>query len=163
LRRSAGDGFLPWEIVAAAAPRRLIYYHEFYWDKEQDPVWNRLQKVWGFYNAKDALTGLPGRGFVVGSEPENTHWLAVSRESLYPVLERWFEIPNPRKEYSQRRPVEELLCLNPALAKESKSLSELTGQLAAQRIASARERLAKMTPDERRRRLRQDWTRLLGN
>ena len=31
LRRSAADGFHPWLIVAAAAPRRLIYAHEFAW------------------------------------------------------------------------------------------------------------------------------------
>jgi hypothetical protein len=163
LRRSASDGFLPWEIVAAVAPRRLIYYHEFYWDKEQDPVWTRLQKVWGFYGSADTLTGLAGRGFVVGSEPENTHWLAVSRESLYPTMERWFDIPNPRKEYSQRRPVEDLLCLTPALSKEMKSLTELTGRLADERSAAARQVLAKLTPDERRRRLRQEWMRMLGN
>src|SRR5262249_37144796 len=162
--RSANGRFPPiGDLRPQAAPRRLVYYHEFYWDKEQDPVWNRLQKVWSFYGAGDSLTGLAGRGFVVGSEPENTHWLAVSRESLYPTLERWFDIPNPRKEYSQRRPVEDLLCLTPALSKELKSLAELTGRLADERSGAARQELAKMALDERRRRLRLDWTRLLGN
>src|SRR5262249_52758 len=39
LRLSARDGFAPWVIVAAVAPRRLIYAHEFAWDREHDPVW----------------------------------------------------------------------------------------------------------------------------
>ncbi|MFO0825649.1 MAG: acetylxylan esterase [Gemmataceae bacterium] len=121
LRNSARDGFLPWVIVVSIAPRRLMYYHEFYWDREQDPVWARLQKVWGWYDAPDNLTGIAGRGFVVGSEPQNTHWLAESRELLYPTFKKWFDIPNPGKEYSKRRPVEELLCITPEIAKELRS------------------------------------------
>src|SRR5262249_47190843 len=106
LRLSARDGFLPWTIVAATVPRRLIYYHEFYWDRDEDPVWKRLRRIYEFYNAAESLSGLAGWGFVVGSAPENTHWLPVSRELIYPVLERWYAIPNPKKEYSERRPVE---------------------------------------------------------
>jgi hypothetical protein len=163
LRRSARDGFLPWVIVAAVAPRRLIYYHEFYWDRDQDPVWKRLERVYGFYNAAEALTGLAGRGFVVGSSPENTHWLAESRELLYPILERWYAIPNPRKEYSSRRPPEELLCLTPELRKELEPLPVLAGKRSAERAAAARKELARLTPAEQRERLRRQWTRLLGD
>src|SRR6185369_3554439 len=36
LRRSAADGFLPWVLVASAAPRRLVYAHEFGWFREGD-------------------------------------------------------------------------------------------------------------------------------
>src|SRR5713226_944154 len=43
LRLSGREGFLPWVIVAAVAPRRLVYAHEFSWDRERDPVWQRLQ------------------------------------------------------------------------------------------------------------------------
>jgi hypothetical protein len=67
LRLSARDGFLPWTIVASIAPRRLIYFHEFYWDEKHDPVWKRLQRVYGYYDSPQALAGLAGRGFVVGS------------------------------------------------------------------------------------------------
>src|SRR5262249_23834603 len=98
LRLSARDCFLPWTIVASIAPRRPLYYHEFYWDGDPDPVWKRLQRVYGFYNAEDSLVGMGGRGFVVGQPPVNTHWLAINREITYPTLERWFSIPNPKKE-----------------------------------------------------------------
>ena len=50
LRLSARDGFLPWVIVASIAPRRLIYAHEFAWDRERDPVWKRLRQVYGLYD-----------------------------------------------------------------------------------------------------------------
>lgn len=163
LRLSARDGFLPWVIVASAAPRSLIYYHEFFWDREHDPVWKRLQKVHALYDAPDSLTGLAGRGFVVGTEPENTHWLPINREVLYPVLERWFHIPNPRKEYSQRRPAEELLCLTPELRKEVQPLHRLAARRGTEQVTAARAEFARLLPGERRDRLRQGWTRLLGD
>ena len=62
LRLSARDGFLPWVIVGSVAPRGLVYGHEFSWDREHDPVWARLQKVYGFYDATDRLTFAHGRG-----------------------------------------------------------------------------------------------------
>jgi len=163
LRNSARDGFLPWTIVASIAPRRLIYYHEFYWDREQDPVWKRLQKVWGFYDATDNLTGIAGRGFVVGSEPQNTHWLAESRELLYPAFKKWFDIPNPRNEYSKRRPIEDLLCFTPEIAKEHHPTHELAAKLGAERTATARKLLEPQMPEDRRKQVRRDWAKLLGN
>jgi hypothetical protein len=45
LRLSCYEGFLPWVIVGAIAPRRLIYAHEFSWDREDDPVWKRLNTI----------------------------------------------------------------------------------------------------------------------
>lgn len=165
LRSSARDGFLPWTIVAAAAPRKTLYNHEFYWDRDNDPVWKRLQKVYGFYETPQALDGAAGRGFVVGSEPENWHWIAVNREIMYPTLERWFKIANPKKEFSKRRPPEELLCLTPEVLKEyqPQALHELAGRLGTERAAAARQRLEKLSPAERRAQLRRDWARLLGD
>lgn len=165
LRLSARDGFLPWEIVASIAPRRLIYYHEFYWDKENDPVWKRLQKVYGFYNAADSLSGMAGKGFVVGSDPENTHWIPLSRELLYPVLNRWFDIANPGKEYSKRRPPEELLCLTPEVSKEFKAeaLHVVLARLGNERSETAVRERSSLKSEESRVRLRQQWTKLLGN
>jgi dienelactone hydrolase len=164
LRLSARDGFMPWTIVAATAPRRVVYNHEFYWDRDNDPVWKRLEKVYRFYDAADAVTGVAGRGFVVGSEPENTHWIPESRELLYPVFERWFGIANPKKEYSKRRPIEDLLCLTPEALKEfqATSLHELAGRIGTERSSRARAELARLRPEEARAQLRRDWTRLLG-
>lgn len=163
LRLSARDGFLPWFVVASIAPRRVVYYHEFYWDRERDPVWKRLQKVWGFYGASDDLAGIAGRGFVVGAEPLNTHWIAESREILYPQFKKWFDIPNPGKEYSNRRPVEDLLCVTPEIAKEHRPAHELAARLGAERTGRARESLAPMNADERRKQLRRDWSTMLGD
>lgn len=165
LRNSARDGFLPWTIVAAIAPRRLIYNHEFYWDRDNDPVWKRLQTVYGYYRAADALAGVAGRGFVVGTPPENQHWIAANRELLYPQLERWFDIPNPKKEYSRPRPPEELLCFTPRMTEEWKPapLHAVAARLAGERLDAARTVRDRLTADERRAALRRDLQRLLGH
>lgn len=165
LRLSARDGFLPWTIIASVAPRRLLYYHEFFWDKDQDPVWKRLQRVYRFYKAKDALAGMGGRGFVVGQPPANTHWIALSREITYPILERWFAIPNPKKEYSKPRPLDDLRCLTAEVVKDYQPLPlhVLLMQRADERLAKARAALAKLSLAKRREQLRQDWSRLLGD
>ena len=55
LRLGARDGFAHWLIVGSVAPRRLIYAHEFAWDRDRDPVWPRLQKVFAWYDATDHL------------------------------------------------------------------------------------------------------------
>ena len=95
VRRSAADGFLPWVIVGAIAPRRLIYAHEFAWDRPRDSVWKRLETIWEFYDAPERLAGIHGRGSVKGSRPESTHCThigPVHRESIHPILARWFDI-----------------------------------------------------------------------
>ncbi|NQT36450.1 MAG: acetylxylan esterase [Planctomycetes bacterium] len=95
LRRSATDGFLPWVIVGAIAPRRLIYAHEFAWDRPRDPVWKRLETIWEFYDARGRLSGIHGRGSVKGGRPESTHCTHIGpihRESIHPILASWFDI-----------------------------------------------------------------------
>jgi hypothetical protein len=62
LRMGARDAFAQWVIVASVAPRRLLYAHEFAWDRERDPVWPRLQKVFAWYEASDRLDAANGRG-----------------------------------------------------------------------------------------------------
>jgi len=163
LTRSARDGFLPWTIVASVAPRKLIYNHEFYWDQANDPVWRRLQKVYAFYKADESLEGAAGRGFVAGSAPENWHWLPINREILYPTLERWFDIPNPKTEYSRRRPENELLCMPPESARDGRNVTSIIEQIGNERVQAARARLAALKQEERLTQLRKDWTRLLGN
>lgn len=161
LTSSAYFGFLPWTIVASAAPRKLIYNHEFYWDRAKDPVWRRLQKVYGFYKAAESLEGAAGRGFVAGSAPENWHWIPENREILYPTLDRWFRIPNPKKEYSNRRPEEELLCLTGV--REMPSVQKLIEQLGQERVETARKKLDAMKPSDRLAQLRANWKDLLDN
>ena len=165
LRLSARDGFLPWSIVAAIAPRRLIYFHEFYWDREQDPAWQRLQQIYRWHERSDSLVGLAGRGFVVGSAPENTHWLPENRALLYPVLERWLQIPNPQQEYSQRMPEADLQCLTPELSRElgARPAHALVQQLVTERLAAARKARATLSPAAQRTALQREWRELLGS
>ncbi|HZT83732.1 MAG TPA: hypothetical protein VFA26_26110, partial [Gemmataceae bacterium] len=168
LRLSARDGFLPWVIVGSVAPRRLIYGHEFSWDREHDPVWKRLEKIYGFYDAGGRLVGTAGRGRVTGKPPDSTHCNnigLVHRKGFYPALTRWFSIPEPEQENAKRHPAADLLCLTPQIAKEvkPKPLHELAADLGAERAAAARKRLAALKPEERRQRLRQDWAKLLGD
>jgi cephalosporin-C deacetylase-like acetyl esterase len=167
LRLSGQDGFLPWVIVASVAPRHLIYAHEFSWDKERDPVWKRLQKVFALYDASDNLAFAHGAGVLTGRPPEATHCNnvgAVHRKMIYPDLERWFGIPVP-EEYQKRFPEEELMCLTPELKEEIKppALNALFAGIGATRAAEMRDSLTKLTPDDRRKRLRQKWQRLLGD
>lgn len=164
LRLSARDGFLPWTIVASIAPRKLIYFHEFYWDQEQDPVWGRLRKVWRWHERDDSLVGIAGHGFVVGSAPENTHWLPENREKLFPVLKRWFVIPDPGREYSGRRPAEDLHCLTPEIVAQRRlrPLHALAAELGAERAAVARAKRDALPSARRRTELQSEWTRLLG-
>src|SRR5262249_34447524 len=115
LRLSCRDGFLPWMIVGSQAPRGLVYAHEFAWDQEKDPVWRRLQKIYGCYDATNRLDWTKGKGSVRGKAgPDNTHCNnigAVHRERIYPALQKWFDMPVPEKEYRERFPSKDLQCL----------------------------------------------------
>jgi hypothetical protein len=116
LRLSARDGFLPWVIVGSVAPRRLIYGHEFAWDRDHDPVWKRLGAIYGFYDAGDNLAAANGRGSVKGQPPESTHCNnigPVHRQGIYPAFKKWFGIPEPEKESQERRPGADLSCTRP--------------------------------------------------
>lgn len=151
IRLSARDGFLPWVIVGSVAPRRLIHAHEFAWDRDRDPVWKRYEKIFGFYNAGDGLAGCNGRGAVTGRPPEASHCNNIGpihRQGIYPALEKWFKIPVPEKEYQERRPAGELLCLTP----ESKP--KPVHQLAKELAGGARPKAS---------RLRDHWTFVLGD
>jgi cephalosporin-C deacetylase-like acetyl esterase len=165
LRLSARDGFLPWVIVGSVAPRGLIYSHEFAWDRERDPVWARLEKIFDFYKARDHLAFAHGRGTLSGKPPESTHCNNIGaehRKPIYPVLKRWFGIPEPEKEFQDRRPVEELLCLTTASGLKARPLYELAGELGMERAHAARLRWAGSPPASLAQRLRRDWNRLLG-
>jgi dienelactone hydrolase len=167
LRLGARDGFAHWLIVGSVAPRRLIYAHEFAWDRERDPVWPRLQQVFGWYEAADHLFATFGKGSVKGTPPESSHCTNIGplhRGKLYPILQRWFNLPRP-EEYSRRRPAEDLHCLTPEAIREfhPRPLHELADELGAQRAGDARRRRADLRPQERRKQLRKAWANLLGD
>ncbi len=116
LALSARDGFLPWVIVGSVAPRRLIYGHEFAWDRERDPVWKRFETIYGFYDAVGNLAAANGRGSVKGQPPESTHCNnigPVQRQGIHAAFKKWFGIPEPEKESQERRPAADLLCTRP--------------------------------------------------
>jgi len=167
LRLSGRDGFLHWVIVGSVAPRHLIYAHEFSWDEERDPVWKRLQKIFAFYNTSDKLDFTHGEGLLSGRPPEATHCNnvgVVHRKRIHQALQRWFGIPVP-PEYQNRLPDEELMCLSSELKEklEPRPLHQLFGEIGASRAAAMRASLAELTTDEKRQRLCQEWTKLLGD
>lgn len=165
LRLSARDGFLPWVIVGSVAPRRLIYGHEFAWDRERDPVWTRFEKVFDFYKARDHLSFAHGRGKLSGKPPESTHCNNIGpehRKPIYPTLKRWFGMTEPDKEYTERRPSEELLCLTEKSDIRMRPMHEAAEELARQRVEAARQRRQGLSSALFRQRVRVDWNRLLG-
>jgi dienelactone hydrolase len=167
LRLSARDGFSHFLIVGATAPRRLSYAHEFTWQRERDPAWARLQKVYQWYDRPDHLAFVAGKGTVKGTGPENSHCNNIGplhRSQIYPSFKTWFDLPIP-EEYTKRPPPEDLLCLTPEALKDGqpKSVHELAADLAAKQLAASRQRRAELKPEERRTQTRQTWTRLLGD
>jgi cephalosporin-C deacetylase-like acetyl esterase len=163
LRLSARDGFLPWVIVGAIAPRRLIYAHEFAWDRARDPVWARLKRICRFYDAADRLSAVHGRGLLSGKPPDATHCNNIGpehRQGIYRDLERWFGMAAPTREERPHRPAKDLACLPPDVV--PRPLHELAAEVGAARSEVARKRLAGLTPEGRRQQLRRDWARLLG-
>jgi cephalosporin-C deacetylase-like acetyl esterase len=169
LRLSARDGFAPWVIVGAMAPRRLVFAHEFAWDEQRDPAWPKLQKIFALSGADANLAATAGKGNVRGTPPESTHCNNIGpyhRSKLYPILKRWLDLPIPEKEFvGQRRTAAELAALSAEIVKEyqPRLVHDLAGDLADQRLATARQQLAKLRPEERVGRLRKDWERILGD
>ena len=168
LRRSASDGFMPWVIVGSLAPRRLVYAHEFSWDKEHDPVWTRLQTIYGLYDVSGNVGACNGSGKVTGKPPEATHCNnigPVHRAGIYPLLKKWFDMEAPEKEYKERRPSDDLQCMTEKTREELKPklVHELAAALGAERAAAARKRRADLPAAEQRKSLREAWARVLGN
>jgi len=169
LRRSAADGFLPWVTVGSIAPRPLVYAHEFAWDRPRDPVWQRFERIWDFYEAGEHLDAMHGSGSVRGRPPEATHCTHIGRlhrRKLDPILLRWFGVRvTPEDEHSAPREREELLAMTPALKRElnPQRLCDLLPELAGQRLAAVREELEAVTPGRRREQLRARWSAVLGD
>jgi dienelactone hydrolase len=167
LRLSVRDGFMPWVIVGGAAPRRLIYAHEFKWDKDHDPVWKRLGTIYDLYKVPDHRAGMNGSGAVTGKTANDTHCNnigPVHRREMYPYLNKWFSLgASSEKEYRTRHKSEELQCATADSGIKMRPMVELAAALGAERAAAARQRLEALSADERRAQLRKDWVRLLGD
>jgi dienelactone hydrolase len=169
LRDSAARGFLPWTIVAGIAPRRLVYAHEFKWDQDRDPVWKRLQTVFGFYDHADFLSFTHGQGAVTGSSPTDTHCTHIGkthRVRIHEAFRSWFGIDvTPESEFSARLPADRLRCWTPELKAElkPKSLSQMTTEVAdrwaAENVAAQQKQSSHA---EHQRDLRRRWAKLLG-
>lgn len=156
LRSSASDGFMPWTIIASTAPRRLVYAHEFRWDEPRDPVWKRLNTVFGFYDAKDQLGTIVGHGGVRQSSAEASHCTnigPVHRAQLYPLLERWFGVAIP-KEYSKRLEPAQLQALPKDFTPVP--LHETLRKTVAEQLAAARLKRSKLDTPNLRQALRED-------
>jgi cephalosporin-C deacetylase-like acetyl esterase len=169
LRLGGRDDFPHWVIVASTAPHYLIHGHEFSWDKEHDPVWKRYEKIWGdFYGVADHLGYAHGKGLLKLRPPQASHCTNIGkfhRQMIHPLFDRWFGIKvKEEDEYSSPRKTEELICLTDKARQElkPKSLTELMSALGTERIEKARKRLDSKTADERRKFLRDDWSKLLG-
>jgi len=168
LARSAADGFLPWVIVGSIAPRRLIYGHEFRWDRDHDPVWKRLQTLYEWHGVPDHLAYTHGRGELKGQPPEATHCThigAAHRVGIHAALHTAFGIDvTPETEYSRRVPAATLQCWTADTRHrlKSASLAEFTQRLAAARLQEFRETQQGLPPEQRRLALRAAWTSLLG-
>jgi len=168
LRLSVRDGFAPWVIVGSVAPRRLVYAHEFAWDRDHDPVWRRLEVIYRYYGEPGNLGETHGEGSVRGSGPGNTHCNNIGPEHLVAIhsaFERWFKIPGPKREDLARHSADELTCLTPAAAADRPllPLHQIASEIGARRVAAARERLAKLSTTDRRQHLRSVWSALLGS
>ncbi len=167
LRGSAADGFLPWVIVGSIAPRPLIYSHEFSWDRERDPVWKRLQTIYGLYQSPDHLAFTQGRGELRGQPPEATHCTHIGppqRRMIHAAFKEWFGI-DVTNESSDRHPAEALLAMTAEAEQELQpnKLTEILYGLARERIERARRRYSEWPLAQRRRQAQADWSRLLGN
>ncbi len=168
LRDSAGHGFLPWVIVGGIAPRKLIYAHEFHWDQDRDPVWKRLQTIFGFYEQPKSLAFTKGSGAVTGSSPTDTHCTHIGkshRVRIHEAFRSWFNIDVATEtEFSARLPADRLKCWTPELKQtlQPRSLSQMTTAMADHFSARlALQRQTKLVVGESRRELRNRWAELL--
>ena len=170
LRLSCQDGFLPWVIVGAIAPRRLIHAHEFSWDQANDPVWKRLRKIYDeFYQAPDRLDYTQGYGVLKGRPPQSSHCNNIGpphRERIHAALSRWCQVPvSSKEEYSNRRTPEELTALTPEVGRkiQPRPLHDIAGALGQERATAAWDQLEKLDFAQRVSWLRNKWQSLLGN
>lgn len=168
LAGSASRGFLPWVIVGSVAPRKLIYGHEFSWDRERDPVWKRLNTIYQWTESPESLAFAHGTGLLRGQPPEASHCNnigAVHRKHIHAALKQWFGIKvEPGQEYRKTFSADQLRCLTPEVQKEIDfpPVRELLAAQAAKQSAQFRGKLSAKPAAERCELVRNRWQRMLG-
>jgi hypothetical protein len=113
----------------------------------------------------ERLAAVNGRGSVKGMPPESTHCNNIGaehRKGIHPPFKAWLDIPTPDPEFRGRRTADELMCLTPELAGKMTPVHLLAWRRGQEQIDAAAKRLATLDPAARRKQLREDWTRLLG-
>ena len=167
LQRSASGQFLPWVIVGAIAPRRLVYAHEFGWDREHDPVWKRLQQIYHLYEQPEFLAYTQGRGELKDRPPAATHCNHIGaphRVRIHEAFAKWFGIEvSPETEYSNRLPADRLRCWTPEARErlQPRTLALVATDMAD--VSIARIRSKNEGRDSFRREQQSRWEALLGD
>jgi dienelactone hydrolase len=180
---SGRDGFLPWVIVGWIAPRKLIYAHEFKWDRDNDPVWRRLQTIYGWYGASDCLDYVHGFGEVTSRPPNASHCNNVGpihRERIHLALERWLGIAGV-DDREDRRDEGLLLCGEPEIlplrhqdTKKGEGGSETAGSkqdsylevirgIGQERTEAFRRSVEGLGEEVRMEKVREAWQGMLGD
>ena len=127
-------------------------------------MWARYQKVFNLYGRIDRLAQVDGFGSFPGPG-EVTHVGEYLRQKMYPILQRWLNMPVPSKEYHNPRPEEDLMCLTPAEAarRTPKTVNEIASNVAQERLSSARARHRNLSTTQRVIELRSAITAKLGD
>ena len=180
---SGRDGFLPWVIVGSIAPRKLIYAHEFKWDRDNDPVWRRLETIYGWYGASDCLDYVHGFGEVTSRPPNASHCNNVGpihRERIHLALERWLGIAGV-DDREDRRDEGLLLCGEPEIlllrhqdTKKGEGGSETAGSkqdsylevirgIGQERTEAFRRSVEGLGEEARMEKVREAWQGMLGD
>jgi dienelactone hydrolase len=182
--------FHPWLVAASVAPRRFVRAFEFGWEGAEEPdypeLWvdglARSHRVWDFYGARDNLAVAQAYGLIRLSMERASHCFSIGpqqRLELYPVFERWFQIPRPspedlailpdselsvspdreaarRQEAERRRPHTDLVSLPPAAATRlpRRKLHQIAYEMGVKQLEAAR---------ASRRSLRDELKRKLGD
>ena len=166
LPNSVRDQFFPWFLCAAVAPRNFIYSIEMGWPKtvEDEPAWSRYKKVFNLYGAVDHLASVDGFGPFPGPG-ECTNVGTFLRKRIYPILNKWLDIPVPESEYHKILPESELMCLTPSVVAERtlKPASLLSLELVKERLSASRTKRSELSANDRANSLRNDLKQKLGD
>jgi len=163
---SVAQQFFPWFLCAAVAPRPFIFGIEMGWPQtvEEEPAWARYKKVFDLYGVRDHLAEVHGLGPFPGFG-EMIHVNTLVRKRIYPILNRWFQIPIPQTEYQNVRPESELMCFTPAaaLVHKPEPVASLALAIARHRLTAARSKRAGLSEVQRKETLCAQLKQKLGD